>query len=179
MTRTKSGTLNPAKKEIYDILYSKYLYHKSCYKKAKDPKTKVYIIRCLENDVKEAGIQGKFIGLISEEALNTKIKLAKGKKISIHEKPSTEHPITFRSIAKFLLESKRAFPEKKFFSTWLDNLIKVKTTRQENVMLIKYQQNFNFLKNDWKILYKKAGIKLTKDHNFNLASIRSKYGITK
>ena len=177
MTRAKSGTLNPTKKEIYDILYSKYLYHKSCYAKTKDPKTMVYIIRCLENDVKEAGIQGKFIGLISESALNTKIKLAKGKKISINEKPSTEHPITFRSIAKFLLELNRAATKKSFFNTWLDNLIKVKTTREENLLLIKYQQNFDIKKSNWKILYRKAGIKLVKDEHFNLGKIRTKYGI--
>ena len=109
MSRTyvKSGTLHEERYNQYKNVYDVYLMLWPRYNKYKNEKDKVFCIRTIECLVEEAGIRGKSTGLISKAALETKIKLAKGEKVSKMESISTEHPITYRAIATYLLNLKK------------------------------------------------------------------------
>ena len=177
MSRTKGGTLNPDKKEIYDSVYEEFKFHRKVYKSTSDEKVKTYHIRQVESSIGEAGINGVYSKLISVNAFESKIKKAKGKSLSKAKSISLEHPITYRNIAKHLLNKNKIPSKKEFFDFWLENLFIVKTTFEENVLLKEYQKNFDIVKDDWLDMYKKAKIKLMDDVDFKSHAVKKEYGI--
>ena len=138
---------------------------------------KVYIIRNLEASVEETGIRGQYTGLISAQALVSKVKKSNKEELSKKESISTEHPITYRNIAKYLLELSEKPTAEYYFNFWLSNLITVKTTFEENIMLKDYQASFNIIKDDWKKMYKKAGVILLEEPKFNSFEVKKEYGV--
>ena len=174
----KAGTLHQERLNQYKNVYDVYALLWARFNKYKKEKDKIFCIRTVECLVEEAGIRGKRTGLISEAALNTKIKVAKGEKISKMESISTEHPITYRSIAKYLLSQSKLPSYEYFYKCWLDNLVTVKTTFEENIKLKEYQKDFDIKTDCWKKdIYKKAKVKLTKDLHFKRSDVREALGI--
>jgi hypothetical protein len=177
MARTKGGTLNPVKKEIYNSVYEEFKFHRKVYKSTSDEKVKTYHIRQVESSIGEAGINGYYSKLISVNAFKSKIKKYKGKSVSKAESVSLEHPITYRNIAKYLLNKNKIPTKKEFFKFWLENLFIVKTTLEENIRLKEYQKDFDIMKDNWVDMYKKAKIKLIDDVDFKSHAVKKEYGI--
>ena len=109
--------------------------------------------------------------------MESKVKKSNKEELSKKESISTEHPITYRNIAKYLLELSEKPTAEYYFNFWLNNLITVKTTFEENIMLKDYQASFNIIKDDWKKMYKKAGVILLEEPKFNSFEVKKEYGV--
>jgi len=175
--KVPAGTLHPARKNRYKAHFKIFKLLHSIYNSMDDEGDKVYIIRNLETSIEETGIKGQYTGLISEQALKSKVKKYNGGELSKKESISTEHPITYRNIAKHLLELQERPTAEYYFNFWLSNLITVKTTFEENLMLKDYQSGFNIMRDDWKKMYKKAGIDLVEEPKFNSFEVKREYGV--
>lgn len=175
--KVPGGTLHPDRKNRYKAAYELFKLLYKLYNTTNDEDAKVYCIRNVECSIEEAGINGKYVGLISEKAFQSKIKAYEGKKLTKKQSVSTEHPITYRNIAKHLLNQKEIPNAEQYFKFWLNKLIKVKTTFEENIGLREYQANFNIMKDDWKKMYEKAGIKLVDDVNFKSNKVKEELGL--
>ena len=174
---TPAGILNPQKTNVYMHLYENFKRDHEKYKNTNDISLKVYIERTLETGVEEAGIRGTKTGLISHNAFANKIRKYNGEKLTKAESLSEEHPITFRSIARYLLNLKNVPSAEYFFRFWLDNLITVYVTHEENIRLKKYQDNFDIRKDDWRDIYRKAGIKLIKNPDLRNTEVKRQLGL--
>ena len=172
-----AGTMHPARKNIYQAHFKIFKLLHTIYNSLDNEVDKVYIIRNLEASVEETGIRGQYTGLISAQALESKVKKSNKEELSKKESISTEHPITYRNIAKYLLELSEKPTAEYYFNFWLNNLITVKTTFEENIMLKDYQASFNIIKDDWKKMYKKAGVILLEEPKFNSFEVKKEYGV--
>lgn len=152
---------------LFDIraLYSTYLHFYRQYKQAPSANTKTKVARDLENCVKDR-IKGKKTGLISKEALALRIKVSQKLINKSQAMLSTEHPITYKSICKYILEQPKRLSAEEFYNLWHNNLITVVTTRKQNYDLMKLQKYFVFPTDDWKEMYTKLSIILYNDPNF-------------
>lgn len=125
--------------------------------------------RQLEVQAEEMGVSETRTGLISEEALKTKVKQYLYGKSSIKktEALATEHPITKRSVAKFLLWTDQTFDFDEYWAVWNNHLITVVTTNHENHSILQpLQQNFVFGVDRWEDVYAKACIVLHNNPDF-------------
>ena len=138
----------------------------------------VYWSRLLECSVNEAGFNGLKTGLISIEALDTKIKKAKKQFVSNLDNISLEHPITFKVLALHALKRKTPLCFDQYFKLWEDNLVTTFVTSKQNKALIKFQKDFVLGVDCWKQMYKKAGIKLVENVDLRKDSVRIQYGMT-
>ena len=153
--------------------YNVYLYVFDQYKK--DPN--VYWSRLLECSVNEAGIHGTKTGMVSIEALESKIKKAKKQFVSNLDNVSLEHPITYKVIALHTLNRKSPMNKEEYVNLWQDNLITTIVTSKQNKALIKFQKDFQFGVDCWKKMYKRAGINLVEDVDLRNDYVREKYGL--
>ena len=141
----------------------------------KDPS--VYWSRMVECATNEASLNGTITGLISIEALDSKIKKAKGEPITNLDNQSLEHPITYKVLALVALNRDAPMSFDEFLSLWLDNLITTVVTKRQNELLKKYQENFVLGVDCWKKMYERAGIKLVKNINLNNNDDRAQHGL--
>lgn len=134
--------------------------------------------RQLEIQAEEIGISETKTGLISENALvtrlqqnlwGTKHRTEKGNALA------TEHPITKRCIAKFLLWDQTLYSFDEYWAIWNNHLITTVTTNDENRKILQpLQQQFKF-GDCWKLLYERAGIKLLENPNLRNPGIKAKW----
>ena len=153
--------------------YQTYLFLFDKYKQEQS----VYWSRLLECSVNEAGLNGLKTGLISVEALETKIKKAKKQFVSNLDNISLEHPITFKVLALHSLNRKNPLPFNDYIKLWEDNLVTTFVTAKQNKALIKFQKNFVLGVDCWKEMYKKAGIDLVPDVDLRKDHVRVQYGM--
>lgn len=152
--------------EVYLFVFDKY----------KDDSS-VYWSRILECSVNEAGLNGEKTGMISTEALVTKVKKAKKELIHHLDNLSLEHPITFKTLALHALKKTKPMTYEDYINLWEDNLVTTVVTSRQNKALIKFQKNFIFGVDCWKKMYEDAGIKLIRNPDFRSDYERRQYGL--
>lgn len=122
---------------------------------------KARLRRQLEMNVIESGIRGKCTNEISNNALISQIRKIKGLSVDSEERISKEHPITPRIIADFMLSKDYILLIREFFFIWKNDYVTTTTTSKENQLLKKFQKDFEY-GDDWRQMYKQAGIVLVK-----------------
>lgn len=161
----------------HKLAYNAYKFLFKSYKNEKDSNNLVYWIRMLECAVNEAGINGTSTKLISVEALESKIKKAKGEFVSSLDNVSLEHPVTYRVLAEHCLSQETLMSYDQFIQVWEYNLVTTIVTARQNKMLIKHQKNFK-LGDSWHEMYaKQAKIKLVADPDLRNDNVRAQFGL--
>lgn len=152
------------------------VYKDLCFPQFKNDQN-VYWSRLVECAANEASLNGTITGLISIEALDSRIKIEKGESVEYLDNLSLEHPITYKVLALVALNKDTPMPFDEFLSLWLDNLITTVVTKRQNQLLKKYQENFVLGVDCWKKMYERAGIKLVKNINLGNNDDRAQYGL--
>ena len=167
--------IKPELRPAYEIAYNTYVAIKAQYNNVSDSCQKRFR-RQIEATVGEAGFGGTNTGLISKSALETHVNEKKGIAPTRHSRKATEHPITPRVIADFILAQDRVLDFDEYFAVWFDNYVYTITTNDENQHLKKFQAEFKF-GDCWKTMYEAAGIELVQFPNFRLKAVKQEYGI--
>lgn len=162
---------------MYRGLYKNYKMLFDEHKEAPTEKTQYVVLRKLETSTEESKIYGKDTGLMTEEALERYIQVKKKLMTMIDARLSKEHPVTYRNISKYCLEQDVILSADQFFKSWFDNLVIVRTTREQNEMLKDFQKDFIFPRDCWKEMYEKAGLKLVKKPDFRRVDVCDYYGV--
>ena len=136
-----------------------------------NPTIRIRILECILDECK---FSGKSTRLISIEALESKLKKARGQTLSNLDSLSLEHPIPYRVIATSCLDRETPLTLDEFVKLWRDNLVTTIVTRKQNWALIKFQSMFK-LGDCWKKMYKTAGVKLVQDPDLRNNDIRKQY----
>lgn len=181
---TKSRVYHPLYKFNYHQAYQYYLkawmFVRSFEHNFYGDEAKKLFIQCerqLETQAEELGVSEIKTGLISENALITKIREALHGKEHTKKKEAlaTEHPITKRSVAKFLLWGETQYSFEEYWAIWNNHLVTVITTNHENHSILQpLQQEFTFGE-CWKDLYERAGIKLYENPDFRNPATKQKW----
>ena len=132
--------------------------------------------RILEHLLDDCGFAGTSTGLISVEALQSKIKKARKEIVSNLDNTSLEHPVPYRVLATHCLSRKKPLDEETFIALWLNNLFTTIVTARQNRMLIKFQSDFK-IGDCWRKMYERAGVMLVDDPDFRNNQTRIKFGL--
>lgn len=134
--------------------------------------------RTIESSIREsAGFNGVSTGLISMNALQTIINQKNGIHPTSQTRLATEHPVTHKNVAEYILNDLPELNKEEYFDVWESHLVTTVTTNQENQYLKNFQSEFNIKEDCWKEMYSKAGIELIERPNFRLKSVKEYYGV--
>lgn len=172
-------TIDASNKWLYDRAYATYsdtydvwnILHKNAKSRAR---------RAVEAGITEqVGFKGVKTGLVSEEGLQTIIKMRNKEKIPTEKRKSTEHPITHRVVSLHCLNRPVKLEYDEYFELWFNTLITTFTTSEENQRLKDYQETFMLGVDCWKEMYQRAGIVLVEMPPLATLEDKKKYGIKK